>query len=136
MDLGQRTESRAPKLLQMIASTINAILESKNKPYDLIKIKLGNELVTQEATAKHLGMTFDDIFHVSISTKPIDLSKKLYGPWGHQVPVYIPVGQTLFRVTFHVLFIGHDATIKVISYRAGVGILTLVRRVQSKRSAI
>ena len=29
-----------------------------------------------------------------------DLSTKLYSPWGHHVPVYSPVGQTLLRVTF------------------------------------
>ena len=57
-----------------------------------------------------------------------DLSTKLYSPWGHHIPVYSPVGQTPLRVPFHVLFIGHDATIntgctyKVISYGAGAGI--------------
>ena len=71
-----------------------------------------------------------------------DLRTKLYSTWGHHVPAYGPVGQTLLRVPFHVLFIRHDATInmdctyKVISYGARGGIRTRVRRVQSNRSAI
>ena len=36
-----------------------------------------------------------------------DLSTKLYSQWGHHVPVYSPVGQTLLKVLFHVLFILH-----------------------------